>query len=111
MAMRRGLGPDVHAAAHITGGGITGNVARILPPGLGADIDMGSFSTPEIFFAIQRAGHVSAEEMVRVFNCGLGMVTAVAPGREDEAIAVAAAQGVEAQVVGTISAHEGVTLR
>jgi phosphoribosylaminoimidazole (AIR) synthetase len=70
---------DCTAVAHITGGGITGQrgaprAARTLRRG---DPPRRSFETPEIFFEIQRRGQVSADEMVRVFNCGLGMVVVV----------------------------------
>jgi len=92
----------MHAVAHITGGGIVGNVVRILPPTLDAVIDMDSFETPQIFLEIQRRGHVSANEMVRVFNCGLGMVAAVDPNSADEAVALARSLGVDAMVVGTV---------
>ena len=102
-AMREELGSAIHAAAHITGGGILGNVVRILPEGLNANIDMDTFETPEIFFEIQRRGQVSADEMVRVFNCGLGMVVSVDPSSASAALTIARAQGIVATVVGTIS--------
>ncbi|HEV2427433.1 MAG TPA: phosphoribosylformylglycinamidine cyclo-ligase, partial [Acidimicrobiales bacterium] len=60
LALLADLGLGVHAAAHVTGGGIVGNVARILGPGLDAAIDLDAFATPEIFFEVQRAGRVSA---------------------------------------------------
>lgn len=101
-ALREQLGDAVHAVAHITGGGILGNVVRILPAALDAVIDMASFTTPEIFFEIQRRGHVSADEMVRVFNCGLGMVVALAADAVDAALVVARASGVSASIVGEI---------
>lgn len=100
----RALGPAVHAAAHITGGGIVGNVARILPDHLDATIAMDSFTTPEIFFEIQRRGQVSAEEMVRVFNCGLGMVVALSADAADEALTIARGAGLTATVVGALRA-------
>jgi len=103
-AMRAELGSSVHAAAHITGGGILGNVVRILPEGLNANIEMDSFETPEIFFEIQRRGQVSADEMVRVFNCGLGMVVSVDPSSASAALAIARAQGIVATIVGNVSA-------
>ena len=103
-AMRAELGSSVHGAAHITGGGILGNVVRILPEGLNANIEMDSFETPEIFFEIQRRGQVSADEMVRVFNCGLGMVVSVDPSSASAALSIARAQGITATVVGSISA-------
>jgi phosphoribosylformylglycinamidine cyclo-ligase len=103
-AMRAELGSSVHAAAHITGGGILGNVVRILPEGLNANIEMDSFETPEIFFEIQRRGQVSADEMVRVFNCGLGMVVSVDSSSASAALTIARAQGIVATVVGNVSA-------
>ena len=102
-AMREELGSAIHAAAHITGGGILGNVVRILPEGLNANIDMATFETPEIFFEIQRRGQVSTDEMVRVFNCGLGMVVSVDPSSASAALTIARAQGIVATIVGTIS--------
>ncbi len=104
LAMIRDLGSGVHAAAHITGGGIVGNVVRVLPEHLDAIIDMASFDTPEIFFEIQRRGRVSAEEMVRVFNCGLGMVIAVDPDAAEAAVTIARSAGMSASVVGTVRA-------
>ncbi len=67
------------AAAHITGGGFPGNISRILPPDLDAIIDTGLWKPPGVFRAIQRLADVSTEEMYRVFNMGMGMVTVVAP--------------------------------
>jgi phosphoribosylformylglycinamidine cyclo-ligase len=100
MAIAQAIGTGLHAAAHITGGGIVGNVVRILPATCDAVIHMDSFETPEIFFEIQRRGQVSAHEMVRVFNCGLGMVVAVDADDVDDAINVATRAGVVATVVG-----------
>jgi phosphoribosylformylglycinamidine cyclo-ligase len=107
MALRHELGDALHAAAHITGGGIVGNVARILTDDLDAFIEMDSFETPEIFFEIQRRGRVHADEMVRVFNCGLGMVIAVDEDVVDRAIELANAQGVMARVVGSVRSGSG----
>jgi phosphoribosylformylglycinamidine cyclo-ligase len=102
LALTRQLGVGVHAAAHITGGGIVGNVVRVLPEGCDALIDMASFDTPEIFFEIQRRGPVSAEEMVRVFNCGLGMVVVVDESLANDAVTLAESLGVGASVVGDV---------
>src|SRR5664280_3663128 len=102
LAMVGELAGAVHACAHVTGGGILGNVVRILPPSLDAVIEMSSFSTSEIFFEIQRRGRVSADEMVRVFNCGIGMVVAIEAGVADAALEVARSMGVDAAIVGEI---------
>ena len=106
-ALRNELGGAVHACAHITGGGILGNVARILTPNLDALIDMDSFETPRIFFEIQRRGRVHADEMVRVFNCGLGMVVALDASSAEAAISLARANGVSAMMVGSVKAGTG----
>ncbi len=71
---------DVHALAHITGGGIIDNVPRVLPEGTAAEIDRSSWPVPPLFGALQRAGSVNAEEMWRTFNMGIGMVAVVSPG-------------------------------
>ena len=106
-AMIAQLGDAVHAAAHVTGGGITGNVGRLLSTTLDAVIEMESFTTPEIFYEIQRRGAVSADEMVRVFNCGLGMVVALEPGAADAAIELARSLDVSASVVGRVTSGAG----
>jgi phosphoribosylformylglycinamidine cyclo-ligase len=111
LSLREELGGALHACAHVTGGGIVGNVPRLLPENLDAVIDMDGFETPEIFFEIQRRGNVSAQEMVRVFNCGLGMVLALDASAADAAITLSRAAGVTASVVGEVRAgHAQVVL-
>ena len=83
----------VHAVAHITGGGLAGNLARVLPAGSTAVVRPGSWPVPRIFAEIQQAGEVSDEEMARVFNLGVGMVIAVPPGVASEAVALLAGAG------------------
>ncbi len=107
LRLRQVVSGDLHAAAHITGGGILGNVARILPERTDARIDLESFATPEIFFEIQRRGSVSAREMLRVFNCGLGMVLAVSSSRASEALDVLRETGFESYVIGEIVEGSG----
>ena len=70
--------PQLRGIAHITGGGIPGNVPRILPEGLGARIDKTAWETPPLFRLIQERGNIAEEEMYRTFNMGLGIVLAVA---------------------------------
>lgn len=106
-ALRKELGGGLRAAAHITGGGIMGNVGRILPPTRDAAIHMDSFETPEIFFEIQRRGKVSAEEMVRVFNCGVGMVVAIDADDTDAAIEVVRRAGITVSVIGHVRSGGG----
>ena len=69
----------VHGMAHITGGGIPGNLVRILPPGCEAIVDPGSWEIPPLFSILQRAGSVSTEEMRDVFNLGVGLVAVLPP--------------------------------
>ena len=107
LALRRELGVGVHAVAHVTGGGIVGNVGRLLSGPLDAVIDLESFPTPEIFFEIQRRGPVGAEEMVRVFNCGLGMVIALDASAAEAAVSLARASGLGASVVGEVRSGTG----
>jgi phosphoribosylformylglycinamidine cyclo-ligase len=96
------LGPAVHAVAHITGGGLGGNLPRALPPGVGAAVRRGSWPVPRIFEEVQRAGAVSDEEMARVFNLGIGMVVAVAPTQVAAAVGSLSVAGVEVAVIGEV---------
>lgn len=107
LALRAAFGDAIHACAHITGGGIVGNVVRVLPDDVDAVVRMESFETPEIFFEIQRRGQVSSEEMVRVFNCGLGMVLSVAADQAEAITRAANEQGLQATIVGEIVAGSG----
>ncbi|MCW3473167.1 phosphoribosylformylglycinamidine cyclo-ligase [Limobrevibacterium gyesilva] len=95
----------LHAAAHITGGGLPGNVPRVLPEGTRAVIDAGAWPLPPVFAWLARAGGVAADELLRVFNCGLGMVLVV----RDEAAARALLeeQGETVFTIGRIEAGEG----
>ena len=99
--LRRGLraaGDDVHALAHITGGGWEGNVPRTLPDGLGVEIETGSWQVPPIFSLIQQRGDIVDEEMVRTFNVGIGM-TAVVP---DARVGAALDALPEARLIGRV---------
>ncbi|PYP60050.1 MAG: phosphoribosylformylglycinamidine cyclo-ligase [Gemmatimonadetes bacterium] len=103
MALRPVLG-DVHALAHVTGGGIVGNLVRVLPPGVEAVVDAGSWPWPPLFRVLMRAGQVSREEMRRVFNLGVGMIAVVA--RQDVETTVRAAERaqVQAWLIGEVRA-------
>ena len=98
---------DVHAVAHITGGGLIGNVPRALTSGLDAVLDLGSWPVPPIFAEVQRAAGVDGPEMARTFNMGLGMVAVLPPGEADEATAALTTLGFGASVVGRVVAGEG----
>jgi phosphoribosylformylglycinamidine cyclo-ligase len=98
---------EVHAVAHITGGGIVGNVARVMPPGTGAVVDRGLWETPRIFTEVQEAGRIDDAEMERVFNLGIGMVLIVPAGEENKVIDVARTEGHRAIRIGEVNASDG----
>jgi phosphoribosylformylglycinamidine cyclo-ligase len=95
--------PDIHGMAHITGGGIAGNLVRVLPPGVEAIIDPASWRWPALFQVISDAG-VSRVEMRDVFNLGVGMIAAVAADRVDAVRGHAERAGVAAWVIGQVRA-------
>jgi phosphoribosylformylglycinamidine cyclo-ligase len=97
----------IHAMAHITGGGLPGNVPRVLPETTRAVIDASAWTRPSIFQWLQDRGGVEEKEMYRTFNCGLGMVAVVDANDADRAIALLAAQGERASVVGRIEPYTG----
>jgi phosphoribosylformylglycinamidine cyclo-ligase len=97
----------VHALAHITGGGITENLPRVLPEGTQALVDLGSWQRPAIFEWLQAQGGISEPEMRRTFNCGLGMVVCVAPEDADKALSLLRGAGETAWRLGEIQAGEG----
>lgn len=99
----------VHAAAHITGGGIVENVPRALPEGLGAKVDPSAWETPAVFEFVRSTTGASRDEMMRTFNMGIGMVLVAPEGAAEEAISAAGAHGVEALRIGTVVPGEGVT--
>lgn len=105
LALREAL--DVHAFAHITGGGLPGNLPRVLPPAHRAVLRRGSWPVPEIFARIQQAGGVAPGEMLRTFNLGVGMCAVVSPADARPAIELLAARGQQAFAIGAIEAAEG----
>lgn len=84
---------QVHAFAHITGGGITENLPRVLPDGIEAHIKLSSWEFPSIFQWLQKKGNVSQEDMLTTFNCGVGMIVCVAPEDEKSTIETLSASG------------------
>ncbi len=97
----------VKAAAHITGGGLPGNLPRVLPAGTVAALDAGAWTPPPVFAWLAREGGVEPAEMLRVFNCGIGMVLVVAADRAAEARALLEAAGETVLPIGTIEGAEG----
>ena len=94
--------PGLHGLAHVTGGGITDNLPRILPRGLRAEIRVGSWEIPEIFHYLQEAGEVESDEMFRVFNMGIGMIAAVAPAALQEVLARLRGAGERVFLIGSV---------
>lgn len=95
---------DVRGMAHITGGGLVENIVRVLPEGLGLEIDPDAWRAPPVFGWLQREGGISDAEMRRTFNMGIGFVL-IAP--ETEADAIATALDEPAPVIGRVVAHAG----
>ncbi len=95
------------AAAHITGGGLPGNLPRVLPEGVSAQIEAGSWPLPPVFPWLAQAGGVAEAEMLRVFNCGLGMVAVVAADQAEAALSHLRAAGEAAFCIGTLVPASG----
>ena len=99
----------VRGLAHVTGGGIPGNLPRVLPDGLGAVIDRKSWEVPALFRTLQDAGGVAPHEMDRVFNMGVGMIAVVDPSSTERIVDAAADEGERAWVIGSVGPGSGVT--
>jgi phosphoribosylformylglycinamidine cyclo-ligase len=93
---------DIHAVAHITGGGIPGNLPRALPDGLRAMVETDTWKIPRIFHEIQRLGQVDDAEMLRVFNLGIGMVVVASADTADAAIDSLLGAGLDPVVLGWV---------
>ncbi len=100
-------GGGVKAAAHITGGGLVENLPRALPDGLAAVIEGVSWPVPPVFGWLAAKGRVPLPEMLRTFNCGIGMVLVAAPERAEAVCRTLRAAGETAQVIGRIGRHQG----
>ena len=98
---------DVHAFAHVTGGGLAANLGRVLPDGVRVVLDRATWTPPPVFGLVQARGRVEQAEMERTFNMGVGMVAVVAPGDADRALALLTARHVPAWVLGTVETGEG----
>ncbi|PLS76648.1 MAG: phosphoribosylformylglycinamidine cyclo-ligase [Actinobacteria bacterium] len=98
---------DVRAVAHVTGGGIAANLARVLPANRDAVVDPGAWEQPRIFAEIQRLGEVDPAEMARVFNLGIGMVVAVPAAEAFRALDVLRERGHRAVRIGEVTAGSG----
>ncbi|MEJ2541262.1 MAG: phosphoribosylformylglycinamidine cyclo-ligase [Gemmatimonadota bacterium] len=98
----------LHALAHVTGGGIPGNLPRVLPPGLGAVVDRSSWAPGPLFRLLQRAGDVARDEMYRVFNMGVGMIAVVAPDEVDGVLEALRDAQESPWVMGEVTRGDGV---
>jgi phosphoribosylformylglycinamidine cyclo-ligase len=100
-------GSDIHAFAHVTGGGLAANLARVLPPDADAVLDRGTWSPHPVFGLLAEHGGIASEEMERVFNMGVGMVAVVSARDSDKALGMLATRHVPAWLIGEITAGAG----
>jgi phosphoribosylformylglycinamidine cyclo-ligase len=108
LAARAASSDAVHACAHVTGGGLVGNVPRALPSGLGAVLRRSAWEEPRIFEEIRRLGGVDEDEMDRVFNRGIGMALMVDASGVDAVLSALAGAGMPSAVIGQVTAGSGV---
>jgi phosphoribosylformylglycinamidine cyclo-ligase len=103
-----GPGGAVKGLSHITGGGLAENLPRILPQGLAGHVDLAAFRAPPVFGWLKRAGSLDDAEMLRTFNCGIGMVVVAERGLGDAVVASLRAAGQSAAVIGEVEPGRGV---
>jgi phosphoribosylformylglycinamidine cyclo-ligase len=96
---------DVRGVAHVTGGGIPGNLPRALPDDVGWWLDRSTWEVPAIFGRIQELGEVADDEMDRVFNLGIGMIVVVAPDDAERTVTLLQARGHDARAIGEVTAR------
>ena len=100
----------VHGFAHITGGGLTDNIPRVLPDTLDAVIHRSRWQQDPLFDWLARAGSIAPPEMHRTFNCGIGMIAIVAAERAEEALQLLLAQGERASLIGEVRPGSGLAI-
>jgi phosphoribosylformylglycinamidine cyclo-ligase len=98
----------IKALAHITGGGLSENLPRVLPQGIAAHVDLAAWKAPAVFGWLQRAGRLDGEEMLRTFNCGMGLIAVVAEAQADAVMQALAAAGEAPVRIGAIEPGRGV---
>ena len=98
----------VHGLAHITGGGLTENVPRVLPDGAGVEIDLSTWNLPPLFNWLRDTGGMDEAEMLKTFNCGIGMVVVVAPDQVDAVEAALSEAGETVHRIGRVTDAPGV---
>ncbi|MEZ5731035.1 MAG: phosphoribosylformylglycinamidine cyclo-ligase [Paracoccaceae bacterium] len=101
----------VHALAHITGGGLTENLPRVLPEGLGAEIDLSAWLLPPVFRWLAETAGMAEAELLKTFNAGIGMIVVVAADRADSLTKVLGAGGETVTRIGTVTKGQGVAYR
>ncbi|SNS59011.1 phosphoribosylformylglycinamidine cyclo-ligase [Antarctobacter heliothermus] len=99
----------VRALAHITGGGLTENLPRVLPEGLGAEIDLDAWDLPDLFKWMRGVGDIAEAEMLKTFNCGIGMILVVDPESEHAIDALLTEMGERVHRLGRVTVADGVT--
>jgi phosphoribosylformylglycinamidine cyclo-ligase len=102
-ALLDACGDAVHGLSHITGGGIGGNLPRVLPDGLGARVDLSKIPVVPIFKWLAREGDIAQNEMLRTFNCGVGMIAVVARADAEKVNAAFTAAGERVVTIGEIT--------
>ncbi len=101
----------VNALAHITGGGLTENIPRVLPNGMGVQIDLDSWDLPPVFQWLAATGGMQSSELLKTFNCGIGMVLAVSADRADALSRQLTAEGEKVSVLGCVTAGSSVVYK
>ena len=101
----------VHALAHITGGGLTENLPRVLPEGMGAEIDLNAWELPAVFKWLADTASIAEKEMLKTFNCGVGMILSVSADEAEALKALLEEQGETVYTLGTVVAGEGVSYK
>lgn len=102
---------EIHGMAHITGGGFIENLPRMMPDGLGAEIDLGSWPVLRVFEMLKEKGALSDRDLFSVFNAGIGFVLAVAAEDAEQVLSSAEANGERAYVIGRVSEAAGVQFK
>jgi phosphoribosylformylglycinamidine cyclo-ligase len=98
----------LHAAAHITGGGLTENLPRVLPKGMGADVDLDAWALPDLFGWMRSVGGIAEAEMLKTFNCGIGMVLVVDPAQAQTLESLLSEAGETVHRLGHVTEAEGI---